>query len=145
MCLQWCHVQFWLLNNDLPCWFCEYGGDGWPERPDQRCASCWHNQGDHCALTMMALPSSRTCCHWNAARTPDEVLELTNLDVAPGTLETYAVGSVAELFATSPTAPPYTVQDGRVRVRLDDLAVPWVYGIGASAWEHCLAESGERR
>jgi len=94
-----------------------------------------HRRGDLCALTMMALPRARTCCHWNVALTPDEVLELTNLDVAPGTLETYAVETVAELFETSPTAPPYEVQEGRVLVRLDELAVPWVYGIGMSAWE----------
>ena len=104
-----------------------------------------HRRGDLCALTMMALPRARTCCHWNVALTPDEVLELTNLDVAPGTLETYAVETVAELFETSPTAPPYEVQEGRVLVRLDELAVPWVYGIGMSAWEVGLAESGERR
>jgi hypothetical protein len=50
------------------------------------------------------------------------------------------VETVVELFATSPTAPPYEIQEGRVLVRLDELAVPWVYGVGMSAWEECLAE-----
>jgi hypothetical protein len=45
------------------------------------------------------------------------------------------VETVVELFATSPTAPPYEIQEGRVLVRLDELAVPWVYGVGMAGNE----------
>lgn len=91
----------------------------------------------------MPLPRSRTCCHWNTALEPDDVLELTETDVAPDTLATYAAETIVDLFATSPTAPPYTVQDKRVRVRLADLAVPWVYGIGMTAWEQEIEGNDE--
>jgi hypothetical protein len=83
----------------------------------------------------MRLPDAGTCCHWNTAKEPDAVLLLSDLDVAPGTLDVYTVASVADLFATTETAPPYMVREyGLVQVRLADLDVPLVYGVAAWGW-----------
>lgn len=140
MCLQWCHVRRWLIDNDIPCADCDRSD---PELLPVAwsCASCTHlmprdGQADMCGLTRETLPLVARCCHWQAELTSSAALALSATDLAPWLVE--EVG-VAEVFAASPSAPPISFDStGRVVVAIDDLSVPLVYGVPASSWDAAL-------
>jgi len=84
----------------------------------------------------MALPRRKTCCHWNANTNAMDMLVLNPDDIAPGTLDTYGVPTVARLFEETPTAPTFIELDaGSVLVERSDLALPEIYGIPKSRWD----------
>jgi hypothetical protein len=87
------------------------------------------------------LPYAGGCCHHNAAVTvgEEEVIAVDALPVAPWVLEAYRVRSAAELVAEHHSAPEPEQRDGRRVVRIGDLAVPFVYGVTADAWEDAVA------
>jgi len=123
MCLQWCYIQGWLIDNDLPCGACPAYG----RSPVAACVTCVHRrEGAHgplCVLTHAPLPHAGGCCHHNADRGRDrDALPWDALPVAPW------------LPAAHLRAP-----DGEVWLRLADLAVPLVYGVTADAWETAVA------
>ena len=140
MCLQWCHVQAWLIDNDLPCTGCDRSD---PARlPDAwSCASCTHvilrdGLPGICGLTRETLPLAGRCCHWRAELASSPVLTLGAADLAPWLAE---VGDVAEVFTASLSAPPISFDSaGRVVVALGDLSVPLVYGVPAPEWDAAL-------
>lgn len=55
MCLQWCHRQQWLINNDVPCYGCDYR-DPQHLPPSWSCFTCQHCVGRWHAI----IPSSVT-------------------------------------------------------------------------------------
>ena len=123
MCLQWCYIQGWLIDNDLPCGACPAYG----RSPVAVCVTCVHRrEGAHgplCVLTHAPLPHVGGCCHHNADRgRVRDALPWDALPVAPW------------LPAAHLRAP-----DGEVWLRLADLAVPLVYGVTADAWETAVA------
>lgn len=112
MCLQWCHVQRWLIDNDLECAGCERGAAS--DLPGEwSCAGCSHlrqaaGAAPSCALTRARLPLLGRCCHWQA----EPVLE-----------------------ETARLAPWLAAEDRQLgSLRLGDLSVPLVYGVPADAW-----------
>ncbi len=118
MCLQWCHVQRWLIDNDQECIGCERGvARDLP--PEWSCAECLHllrpaGAPLSCALTRARLPLLGRCCHWQAALALEEASAL-----AP-----WLEDAVRELRATLPG--------------WDDLSVPLVYGVPAGAWAEAI-------
>lgn len=149
MCLQWCYVggagegneQGWLIDNDVPCWGCP--AYGLP--PPASCDTCTHRRqgeaGPMCALTKLPLPYAGGCCHHNADVGSGATLAvaLDDLAVAPWVLAVHQAATPAELLATHHSAPELEVRDGRAWLRLDELAVPFVYGVTADAWEDAVA------
>ena len=137
MCLQWCHVRSWLIDNDLPCTGCDRS------EPDLlpaawSCASCMHliahdGQAGICGLTRETLPLAGRCCHWQAERISSMRLLIGDEDIAP-----WLNGAAVAIFDASPSAPPITFDAGRVVVDLDALSVPLVYGVPAFAWDAAL-------
>lgn len=140
MCLQWCHVRAWLIDNDLPCAGCDRGD---PARLPAAwsCASCTHVIAHDglpgiCGLTRESLPLAGRCCHWRAELAPAVMLAVSTRELAPWLAD---AGEVAEVFASSPSAPPISFDStGRVVVALGDLSVPLVYGVPAPAWDTAL-------
>jgi hypothetical protein len=143
MCLQWCHVQRLIIDNDLPCSGCtRFPAFLLPD--NESCLSCQHRreQDDKpafCSLSQMPLPKAGRCCHWNAEADTRQIVQLTTADVAPDVLTIWGVDTVAELFAHSETAPDYEPEGSEsVRIDLDDLALPFVYGVPAAHWDDVL-------
>lgn len=140
MCLQWCHVRRWLINNDFVCTGCDYGD---PQRlPAQfSCRTCAHrvvqvSTEDMCGLTHEYLPVVRRCCHWNVAPCSAITLVLKNDDLAPWIQGPQGVVGV---FNESDTAPDVVVDgEQRVAVTLDELSVPLVYGVPSPNWDDAL-------
>src|SRR6266545_230051 len=140
MCLQWCHVRSWLIDNDLSCTGCDRSE---PELLPAAwsCASCTHliahdGQVRICGLTRETLPLAGRCCHWSAELTSSAALALSAAELAPWLAE---AGDAAEVFAASPSAPPISFDPtGRVVVAIDDLSVPLVYGVPAPDWDAAL-------
>src|SRR5689334_4786626 len=113
MCLVWCHVRSWLIDNDRACTECD-GGEAQRRRAAWSCASCVHHvahagQAAICALTRETLPLIGRCCHWQAERTTTAQLAIGDADVAP-----WLSGTAIAVFAASPSAPPTTLDAGRV-------------------------------
>jgi len=141
MCLQWCHVQGWLIDNDLPCWDC--AAYGLP--PAASCATCLHRRdGDAaplCSLTKTALPYVGGCCHHNADLGAQAAIRLVcdEVPVAPWLLAAHRAATVAELLAGHHSAPELELHDGRAWLRRDSLTVPLIYGVTADAWESAVA------
>src|SRR6266498_3050234 len=140
MCLQWCHVRSWLIDNDLSCTGCDRS------EPDLlpaawSCASCTHliahdGQARICGLTRETLPLAGRCCHWSAELTSSAALALSATELAPWLAE---AGDAAEVFAASSSAPPISFgAAGQVIVAIDDLSVPLVYGVPAPDWDAAL-------
>jgi hypothetical protein len=145
MCLQWCHNRRLLIDNDLPCSDCtRFPAFLLPQ--EERCQSCQHRREQDgkpafCSLSQMPLPKAGRCCHWNVEVDTRSEITLTTADVASDLLAIWDVDSVAELFARSETAPDYEQEGSEsVRVNLDDLALPFVYGVPAAHWEAALDE-----
>lgn len=146
MCLQWCHQQHLLIDNDFACDHCVLS------RPDAlpgawSCASCRHRHDRGglpplCQLTGQSLPAAARCCHWNVPFDPSPVV-VTADALAPGLL------AAQEPFtALADQLPVGAVWENalRVRVPLDGLALPDVYGVPAWAWDDALlGESWEVR
>lgn len=140
MCLQWCHVRSWLIDNDLPCTGCDRSD---VERLPAAwsCVSCTHliareGQAGICGLTRESLPLAGRCCHWRVDLTPTATLALSTAELAPWLAD---AGEVAEVFAASPSAPPISFDAaGRIVVAIDDLSVPLVYGVPAPDWDAAL-------
>ena len=140
MCLQWCHVRSWLIDNDLSCTGCDRSE---PELLPAAwsCASCTHliahdGQVRICGLTRETLPLAGRCCHWSAELTSSAALALSAAELAPWLAE---AGDAAEVFAASPSAPPISFDAaGQVVVAIDDLSVPLVYGVPAPDWDAAL-------
>ena len=137
MCLQWCHVHAWLIDNDLPCIGCDRG-EAQRLPVAWSCASCVHHvardgQTALCALTRETLPLIGRCCHWQAERTAAAQLSIGDADVAP-----WLSGTVIAVFAASPSAPSVTLDACRVVVELGALSVPLVYGVSAPDWDAAL-------
>lgn len=115
MCLQWCHVQRWLIDNDLECTGCERGAAS--DLPGEwRCADCLHlrqpaGAAPSCALTRARLPLLGRCCHWRA----EPVQETARL-------------------------APWLVPEARDlgMLRPGDLNIPLVYGVPAGAWAEAI-------
>lgn len=117
MCLQWCHVRRWLINNDLECSGCERGVAS--DLPAEwSCAGCQHllqpaGAESCCALTGAQLPLAGRCCHWRA----ELVLE------ASSALAPWLAGAGRDLSAGKP----------------GHLSIPLVYGVPAGAWADAFA------
>ncbi len=141
MCLQWCHVRGWVIDNDVPCWECPAYG----QPPVASCDTCIHRRegeaGPMCALTKLALPYAGGCCHHNVdLRAGAQIaVPLDELAVAPWVLAVHRATSPAALLADHHSAPELELRDGRAWLRLDELAVPFVYGVTADAWEAAVA------
>ena len=139
MCLQWCYVRTMVIDNDVPCWECPaYGGP-----PPGPCATCTHRHpgahGDVCGLTRMPLPTAGGCCHYNAIVTEaPEAVPLDAVAVAPWLLAGNPAAPPAAFLADHPSAPALEWRDGRAWLRLDELAVPVVYGVTADAWDDAV-------
>lgn len=141
MCLQWCHVQSWLIDNDLVCIDCDRHNPAtlpaWV-----RCATCTHqrtpdDQPPHCALTHEGLPIAGGCCHWNVS-----IATETSLALGPGDLAPWLGSDVLAVFAASPSAPDVVTDErGYVTIARDDLSVPLVYGVPADEWADALGWS----
>ena len=134
MCLQWCHVTRQIVHNDYPCFHCP------PEirfaQIELDCSTCAHYGGMNCALTAMSIPSQRNCCHHNAIQTPMGMLELNMDNIHADQLAFHQVRDLEELFWLVESAPePNMIHPGVVLVNLEDLSVPYVYGLPASEWE----------
>jgi hypothetical protein len=143
MCLQWCHVRRLLIDNDLPCSGCtRFPAFLLPQT--ESCQSCQHRRAQEgeqvfCSLSQMPLPKAGRCCHWQVEADTRSEIALTTADVAPDVLAIWNVDTVAELFERSETAPDYEPAGSEgVRVNLDDLALPFVYGVPAAQWEAAL-------
>ncbi len=140
MCLEWCHVRSWLINNDIACATCAHRS---PERlPDRfSCTTCTHRGGQvatagMCGLTHEALPTVGRCCHWSVTPTTAMTLVLSDADLAPWLR---GPRGVAGVFDESETAPEVSIDAaGCVAVRLNELSVPLVYGVPSSDWEAAL-------
>ncbi len=140
MCLQWCHRQGWLINNDVICESCDYRDPQW--LPGQfACATCAHHverpeTDGACILTREGTPFVGRCCHWNVVPNPAITLVLSNAELAP-----WLAGprGVAGVFDESEIAPDVVVDtQQRVTVNLDELSVPLVYGVPSSDWDAAL-------
>lgn len=137
MCLQWCHVNKHIINNDERCDHC-VRSRGWPHAAEA-CYSCRHRVlpvGDKttwCALTRMPLPKVRTCCHWNASIDAGS-RTITLYDIAPGLAETIGATTIAGVFADFDSAPEVVAAEEGIVVQLDDLALPDVYGTPSYDW-----------
>ena len=136
MCLQWCHVRGWLIDNDLTCVGCPLGVLA-PSAPP--CETCAHHQVDAggaevCALTHAALPHRRSCCQHNAAPAAETHIPLELIPIAPWVTARW--GDDPEvLLATHHSAPGVAFDDEeRPALVLADLATPLVYGIPAAQW-----------
>lgn len=137
MCLQWCHVHRFVIDNDLPCCGCDRS-DVARLPAFWSCAQCVNQvvpdaAPPRCGLTRETLPLAGRCCHWQAEPTRQITLHLADDDLAP-----WLAGSAAQVFADSPSAPPIRFESGRVRVALNDLSVPLVYGVPADEWDAAL-------
>lgn len=137
MCLQWCHVHSWLIDNDLPCAGCERG-EAARLPAAWSCASCTHliarnNQAAMCGLTREAPPLIGRCCHWQA-----EPSTLADLAIGDDAIAPWLAGTAVTIFERSPSAPPVSVAAGQVLVALDSLSVPLVYGVPAADWDAAL-------
>jgi hypothetical protein len=143
MCLQWCHVRRLLIDNDLPCSGCSRF-PAFLLLQEEGCESCqhWREQDGKpafCSLSQMPLPKIGRCCHWQVEADTRSEITLTTADVAPDVLTIWGVDTVAELFERSETAPDYETSDtDHVSVNLDDLALPFVYGVPAAQWDDAL-------
>jgi hypothetical protein len=127
------------MDNDLPCDDCAAYG----QPPVAACATCPHQRtgahGPVCRLTTAPLPTVGGCCHHGAVARVTPALALDALPVAPWLLAAHRVATAAALLARHPSAPELERRDGRVWLRLDDLAVPLVYGVTADAWDTAIA------
>lgn len=136
MCLQWCHVRGWLIDNDLACTGCPLGALA-PSAPP--CSSCVHHQVDEagaeiCALTHTTLPHRRSCCHHNAPPTAETHIPLDLLPIAPWVTSRWG-DDPAALLATHHSAPGVAFDDAeRPALALADLATPLLYGVPAAQW-----------
>jgi len=134
MCLQWCHVRSLIIHNDHPCLHCL--GVIRFARQGEDCSACAHYGGQLCNLTKSAIPAARTCCHHNVNPLQIEVLDLTEENILPMQLILYQVNNLKELFWLVESAPePIELPNGALQVRMEDLAVPMVYGLPANEWE----------
>lgn len=135
MCLMWCHVQRWVVDNDLPCDGCNLGQSA--RLPSTwSCGSCRHAQGGRCALTREAQPLLGRCCHWQVEPTPHGMLVLEEGQLAPWLR---SAEGMAVVFAASPTAPPLQRDvAGRVMVNPEELSVPLVFGVESPRWDAAL-------
>ena len=133
MCLQWCHVTKQIIHNDHACFHCPTAIR--LARENEDCATCTHYRGQTCALTGIAIPAQRNCCHHNVQATPSGTLELTADNIHPMQLIFHLVDDLEQLFWLVESAPePKVIRPGVIQVQLDDLAVPFVYGVPISAW-----------
>ena len=133
MCLQWCHVTRQIIDNDHPCFHCDPGVRFGRARED--CATCRHVHGGNCALTAMPIPRERTCCHHNVEPTPIGRLELGREHVSIHVLQAHCARDLEDLFWLVESAPePKVIRRGVIEVQLDDLALPFVYGLPADEW-----------
>ena len=132
MCLQWCHVTEQIVNNDYPCFFCP------PEirlaMSAETCGTCSHRCGERCQLTGQNTPHSEFCCHFEVI--PQHGLRaLTEKSVHPALMQVHQVETIEQLFWAVETAPePQVTTGGVVLVSIEELAVPWVYGLPSYAW-----------
>ena len=127
MCLQWCHVRQMIVHNDHPCFHCPIAIRD--AHRDEDCSTCLHYAGQTCALTKFTIPVQRTCCHHNSTPTMLETLELTSDNIHPMQLVYHNVPDLEALFWTVESAPePVTIRPGVIQVRMEDLALPLVYG-----------------
>jgi hypothetical protein len=146
MCLQWCHQRHLLIDNDFACGHCTLNRVA-ALPAEWACASCQYRRDRDglpplCRLTRQGLPVANRCCHWNV-----------QLDVSPAavTLAALAPGLLADqegLTALADQLPAHSRWEGDalVRVPLDGLALPDVYGVPAWAWDDALlGETWEER
>jgi len=133
MCLQWCHVTKQIIHNDHPCLHCPTAIR--LAKAEEDCSTCAHFRGQTCALTAMSIPPHRTCCHHNVKVTLLETLELTTDNLHPWHLIFHQVKDLAELFWLVESAPePKVIRPGVIEVRMEDLAVPFIYGVPSGEW-----------
>jgi hypothetical protein len=133
MCLQWCHVTQQIVHNDHPCFHC-------PSfirfaKTNEDCSTCAHFRGQTCALTRVLIPAQRNCCHHNVKVTEPGPLRLTSKNIDPIQLIFHQVSDIEQLFWLVESAPePKVIRRGVIEVQLDDLALPFVYGLPADEW-----------
>ena len=146
MCLQWCHVRSVLVDNDIPCdRLC-------PDeirlaQQDKHCRDCIHHEpGEEiglCRLTHEITPLAETCCHWNAAIERGEVLLVLGENVPPALAQAHGVESTAQIFEMVDTAPELAADrpEEGIPMRIEDMAVPLVYGVVSMDWDAALYPS----
>ncbi len=140
MCLQWCHRQGWLINNDVICGNCDYRAP--QSLPTSfACTTCTHREEragteGACTLTREVVPLAGRCCHWNVAPNRAIILVLSHAELAPWISGPRGVSGV---FDESDTAPDVVVDtQQRVTVNLEELSVPLVYGVPSADWDAAL-------
>jgi len=146
MCLQWCHVRSLLVDNDIPCeLLCPT--EIRLAQEDKSCRTCSHYQPagevDLCLLTHEITPLAENCCHRNAAIEGGEVLLVLGKTVPEALAKAHGVESTAQIFEMVETAPELeenTPEEG-ISIRIEELSVPLVYGLIATAWDEALNPS----
>ncbi len=142
MCLQWCHVRGLLVDNDISCTqLC----------PDEirlahekkNCRNCIHHQPDDvglCLLTHEIIPLSETCCHWNAKIQSGEVVLVLGETVPKALAQAHGVESTHQIFEMVDTAPELdsSVPQEGILMKIEEMAVPLVYGISSENWDAAL-------
>jgi len=133
MCLQWCHVTRQVVHNDHACFHCPSAIR--LAKINEDCSTCVHFRGLTCALTRVSLPAQRSCCHHNVEATPAGPLELSADHIHPMQLIFHQVADLEQLFWLVESAPePQLIRPGVILVQLEDLSLPFVYGIPANEW-----------
>jgi hypothetical protein len=147
MCLQWCHVRNFLIDNDLPC-------ELWcPEairlaRQGECCQDCIHyhpfrtrSLRGQCALTSEMIPLTESCCHRNAVLHVQESVVLRLGKTVPvELLRAHGISNLRELFWAIESAPDLSADahtDG-IEVSMEALSIPLIYGVSALDWEQAL-------
>jgi len=146
MCLQWCHVRSLLVDNDIPCdLHCRE--EIRFAHQDRKCRSCTHCQpGDEvdlCLLTHEITPLTESCCHWNVTLEGGEVLLILGETVSLALAQAHGVENTKQIFEMVETAPDLdkkTPEEG-IPIRIEELSVPLVYGLIATAWDEALYPS----
>jgi hypothetical protein len=140
MCLQWCHVTSQVLNNHFACEHCPASIRD--AKVGRVCDTCQHRQGETCTLTKQALPQARSCCHHDAQISGGKV-SITLANVPASLLDAMQVTTLEDLFWAVESAPePELVDDDPNHLMLDlqDLAVPFIYGLPADEWHSAEVE-----
>ena len=136
MCLSLCHIRRMVYFNheENLCGGCARN----LLRSAGSCVTCQHRQGAVCLLTAMRTPVRGWCCHYDVSPIAG-VLSLTP-DVVGPVLRWDFGGDIAEMLETFGVAftTHATGADTEYRVAVEDLAVPWVYGVACDDWEATL-------
>jgi hypothetical protein len=144
MCLTWCHVRQRVFNSDVSC-DCHCPSTIRLAHVGRTCQSCEHMisrglQRPLCGLTRQPTPYANSCCHWDATISTG-VRFVGPTDLVDGLLEATEVSSTALLFMESwlaDGAPEVQPEGDGVYLRVEELALPEVYGVPAYQWDEAI-------